>query len=58
MVNQVIKYLDYTYTLIIKYLINKLNKLFIFITNIAYADYMDQKLFKGYIFKIFGRIVD
>lgn len=56
--DHVIKHLDKTRTLAIKYLIDKLNKSFIFATNAAYADNADRKSSEGYIFKMFGGVVD
>lgn len=56
--DHVIKHLDHTRTLAIKYSINKINKSFIFATNAAYTDNVDQKLSKGYIFKMFRGVVD
>jgi hypothetical protein len=45
--DHVIKHLDHTRILVIKYSINKLNKLFIFATNAAYADHADQNRLRG-----------
>jgi hypothetical protein len=57
-VDHVIKHLDHTRTLVIKYSINKINKLFIFATDAAYTDNADRKSSKGYVFKMFREVVD
>lgn len=56
--DRTIKYMDGTYMLAIEYLINKINKSFIFVTDVAFIDNLDRKSSKGFVFKIFGRVVD
>lgn len=56
--DRVIKHLDHTRTLAIEYSIDKIDESFIFATDAAYADNADQKSSEGYVFKMFGGVVD
>jgi hypothetical protein len=56
--DRVIKHLDKTRTLAIEYSIDNLNESFIFATDAAYADNADRKSSEGYVFKMFGGVVD